>query len=241
MEILRYWVSTCAYICVTAEGCICLDLKRDRYLGIGAAQIPGLAHLVPGWAECLQAQNIAIPDHSVDSDLAQSLAKEGILTTDPRLGKHFEPASLAAATGDIFCSSRELPRAISTVHLGAFALACMRATVAMRTRSLERMVNQLQLQKQKKPAHCAHFDFDRAAVLTRIFFRLRPFVYTANRACLYDSLALAWFLARFSVLPSFVIGVSAKPFMAHSWLQRGSLVINADPAFVSQFTPILVV
>ena len=57
--------------------------------------------------------------------------------------------------------------------------------------------------------------------------------------CLFDSLALIHFLARFRVFPDWVFGVTADPFEAHCWVQTGGVVLNDTVERVSAFTPIM--
>jgi hypothetical protein len=73
------------------------------------------------------------------------------------------------------------------------------------------------------------------------FFKLRIWFYTADRHCLFDSLVLAVFLTRNGFPCTFVIGVSTKPFLAHSWVQIGDFVLNDTAEHVQTFTPILAV
>ena len=55
------------------------------------------------------------------------------------------------------------------------------------------------------------------------------------------SLALVRFLARHAVFPTWVIGVRAKPWGAHAWVQQGTLLLDASPEQVCEYTPILTV
>jgi hypothetical protein len=73
------------------------------------------------------------------------------------------------------------------------------------------------------------------------FFRLRIWFYTADRRCLFDSLVLSNFLSRKQIPCTFVIGVSTKPFRAHSWVQMGAVVLNDTAEHVQTFTPILAI
>jgi hypothetical protein len=43
------------------------------------------------------------------------------------------------------------------------------------------------------------------------------------------------------VYPDWVFGVNADPFEAHCWVQAGNVVLNDTVAWVSGFTPIMVV
>jgi hypothetical protein len=59
--------------------------------------------------------------------------------------------------------------------------------------------------------------------------------------CLPRSIALASTLARRGISASLVIGVRLRPFLAHSWVQSGTLLLNDRPDVVCTFVPILVV
>jgi len=74
-----------------------------------------------------------------------------------------------------------------------------------------------------------------------IFTQLRAYVYTARRACLYDSLAAFNFLLHYGVFTEIVIGVRANPFAAHCWIQHHDSVLNGYPAYCADYVPILVV
>jgi hypothetical protein len=54
-------------------------------------------------------------------------------------------------------------------------------------------------------------------------------------------LALLEFLARYEVLPRWVFGVRARPFVAHCWVQYEDIVFNDTVEHVASYTPIMVV
>jgi hypothetical protein len=85
------------------------------------------------------------------------------------------------------------------------------------------------------------FDEQRAVELVGIFRRLRPHTFAARDRCLFHSLALVRFMARHDVFPTWVIGVRAKPWGAHAWVQQGKLLLDANPEQVCEYTPILTV
>ena len=85
------------------------------------------------------------------------------------------------------------------------------------------------------------FDEQRAVELVGLFRRLRPHTFAARDRCLFHSLALVRFTARHGVFPTWVIGVRAKPWGAHAWVQQGKLLLDANPEQVCEYTPILTV
>jgi len=59
--------------------------------------------------------------------------------------------------------------------------------------------------------------------------------------CLPRSLALTHLLMRSGHLTQFVIGVRLKPFLAHSWVQQGDVVLNERVDVARTFSSILVI
>jgi transglutaminase-like putative cysteine protease len=71
--------------------------------------------------------------------------------------------------------------------------------------------------------------FQRAGLLT-----------STRNFCLPYSIMLTKFLRRRGFAAQLVIGVSGRPFAAHSWVQIGDMVINDTIDNISRFTPIVV-
>ena len=84
-------------------------------------------------------------------------------------------------------------------------------------------------------------DEERIAELVIVFRSLRRLFYTAKDRCLFDSMVMTRFLHSYGVAHSLVIGVTAEPLTAHSWLQHGGVVLNCDAEIACRFRPILVV
>jgi hypothetical protein len=87
----------------------------------------------------------------------------------------------------------------------------------------------------------APVDIAIARGATEAFIRLRPLLFGAQDACLYDSLCLVRFLSYYGQFPVCVIGVQTGPFGAHCWVQEGGFIFNDAPEYVRRFTPILAV
>lgn len=71
-----------------------------------------------------------------------------------------------------------------------------------------------------------------------VFRSARPLV-PIPRKCLHDCLALRDWLGPDGQGLTLVLGVSASPFAAHSWLQAGHQVIDDHPDSPSRYQPIL--
>jgi hypothetical protein len=118
--------------------------------------------------------------------------------------------------------------------------ATLSAAASLRYRSLERTLRAVSKPKQRSRT-AVRPDPRTVATLLAIFERLRVYVFTANRRCLFDSLALLNFLAWHGHFPDWVFGVRLYPFAAHCWVTSGAVVYNDTPERVGGYTPILVV
>jgi hypothetical protein len=85
------------------------------------------------------------------------------------------------------------------------------------------------------------FDLERAIALVSAYHYIRTWTFARAGRCLLDSIALVEFLRIYGVHASWVVGVQLRPFSAHSWVQHERWVLNGTPAFVREYTPIIVV
>ena len=121
-----------------------------------------------------------------------------------------------------------------------FFYACATASWKLRRWPLERTVGSVERRRQLKHSAWSQSEFEKARTLVVIFDRLRPF-FPANYLCLFDSLALVEFLARYDLFPTWVYGVEVEPFNAHCWVQQGDVLFNDLVDRVRLFTPIMAV
>jgi hypothetical protein len=75
----------------------------------------------------------------------------------------------------------------------------------------------------------------------RVYLYLRSLFFTSHDRCVLDSLVLLHFLSGYGIFPEWIMGAQTQPFLAHSWVQYGTLVLNDTPEKVCAFTPILIV
>lgn len=233
----RYRLADHVRACRVDEQVILLDLKRNKYMGIGGPPLAALAGAVIDWPpgitepppstssaglrqglQLLHAQHMLTPAADGYPTKVLVAPAEASLTVDDL------PASLVS-------EARHLPglcvsAAVAAYWLKRCSLADIAAEVTRRRRA------QLTLQRKNNG------DRLRRAVAT--YLRLRPFVLTAHDHCLHDSLALIRFLALQELYPHWIIGVRTRPFGAHSWVQSGPTVLNDVHENVRAYTPIMV-
>jgi hypothetical protein len=232
----KYWLAPHVHVCVTGDYAVLLDLRRDKYIGIGREHMPALAASVIGWPTARSETASAAPAKA----FLGKLLSTGMLTTDPAAGKEARsPAiphpQLAAIQADL-----EHRPQITIRDVVQVLIAAATAKALLKWRPIETVVARVERRKERHRAGSG-FDLDAARPIVAAFLYLRPLVFTTKDECLFDSLVLVELLARHRLFPVWMFGVSTNPFRAHSWVQAGDHVLNDLPENVSRFTPILAV
>ena len=237
-----YFLSPHVHVCVAGKQVIFLDLERDKYLAVARAHPIG--RWVRGWPQTSPVA--AVPERAPaqgpgpENGLLAQMISQGLLVTDPVLGKEVAPveadkAKVALVEYDLHVRPRATPR-----QLWNFCAAFVVARWSLKHRPIKEIVQAARLRK-KRAARAPAVDVAMLRELVTAFVHMRPLFYTARDACLLDSVTLMHFLARYGVFPTWVFGVRTEPFYAHCWVQQGDYVFNDTPDFINGFSSILVV
>jgi len=224
-----------AFLCRGQQHWVILDVNRDRYLCVERRQFEALGPSLKGWEDGTRDAT-AVP--GLADELATRLLNLGILSEQAGDAKDAVPTVYPVATDAIDPDRPARVRRSSCIHAGAFFTSSARASRELRRQSLQLTIDSVRTRKNRNVASAAPCDFDRVLSLVSVFDRWRLY-YPRSYLCLFDSLALIHFLARFGVFPDWVFGVSADPFEAHCWVQAGHVVLNDTVQRVSGFSPIM--
>jgi hypothetical protein len=124
-------------------------------------------------------------------------------------------------------------------HRATFFHGSLKASAKLRWYSMHRTVRSIENRKRRRTSP-DQSSWDSLSELVHIFSRLRPY-YPRRYLCLYDSLALIEFLAKYHHFPQWVFGVQTEPFNAHCWVESYGHVLNDDVENVRYYTPIMTV
>ena len=240
-----YFLAPHVYPCVTEDHVVLLDLDRDKYVGVAREQVSALARRVRGWPRLgivlpTDAGEAKPPSSRAESVFAKMLAAR-MLTTDPDIGKEANPVHVPAASEALVQPDLDWRPRIRFIDVVRFLLASLLTSLSMRLLPLRSVLTSAMRRKSAGIATFGPVDVAMARRATEAFIRMRPLLFGAQDACLYDSLALARFLSYYRQFPSCVIGVQTAPFGAHCWVQEAGFVFNDAPEYVRRFTPILAV
>ena len=238
----RYWLASHVQACATPAGVILLDLRRDRYLGLGLSESASLGRHVQEWPAI--RSETALLGTPCTEELCATLLADGILSCE-------RPASttLSATTVDMgaeFVSvgdEIEVSAPIRIRDVANFLRAYGSAACLLRFRSFLKVVESVRgiKRRRRQQGVCLPPDITHVATLVDRFRRLRACAFTAEGHCLLHALTLVKFLGCYGFYPDWVIGVAAQPFGAHAWVQWHSILLDTNPEKVCCYTPILVV
>jgi hypothetical protein len=228
------------HLCQTPDGVVFLNLRDDKYIGIGGEELPHLRTLISGWPVD-QAPITTPPMHRRACQIAAELHRAGLLTTDKAAGKDARPPTLQKGECSIFEQSSDSHLRIPSALLRRVIFATLVVSGVLRLRSLESAVNRIRSRRRAQSKLPDPATTSCIVSLTRKFFRLRPLLYSSRNKCLFDCLVLHEFLSGFGSAPTLVLGVASFPFKAHCWLQSGPLVLTDYCENTRKYIPILVV
>jgi hypothetical protein len=227
----EFFLAPHVHFCCRGGAFVFLDLKQDDYTLVNGRAAAALQQL-----STQGHLNNAQPELA---DALEELVEGGLLTTDPNAGK-----SIRSTQAEIALEPLLDPEAFSSIHprlthLYHFIAACSIAAARLKWGHIENTVKSVERRKARR-APAAHFDVNKARELTAIFRTLRS-LFPRDYLCLYDSLALLEFLARFDIYPTWVFGIRLEPWVAHCWVQQGKFVFNEEVEEAAGYTPIMTV
>jgi hypothetical protein len=242
----QYFLASHAYLCVTEDHVVLLDLQRDKYLGVAAEHMQALSEVVSGWPNAVKDSTQASPQQSEIKDVLQQMLADQILTTDERAGKAAIPVQFARPESSLLTfrpyPGRNIFDTKPDLHAGLiarFLTAVVRARANLRLRSLQSIVH---LIRDRKARHAtAELSIEAVRPLVAAYQYLKPLLFKGQDACLFDSLALLHFLAGYGYFPTWIYAVQTVPFAAHCWIQHADVCLNDTPDNVRRYTPILTV
>lgn len=230
LAMTEYFLPQHVHFCCRGDSLVFLDLRADDYTLVSGDAASAIRML------CSHSQGSSAFAH--DMSCLEDVLRGGLLTQDAHAGRRIRPAQIEFATRSVDDIAAAHLR-LSPSRIGHFLGACTWALTALRFQPLERIVVRVQRRKALL-AHMKSTDAPGACQLTSVFHRLRP-CFPKSYLCLYDSLALLDFLARYRTFPTWVFGIKLEPWAAHCWVQDGHVVLNEDPEEAAGYTPVMAI
>lgn len=241
MNFTNYYLRENTFVCLAGRHYVILDLLADKYLRVEKGDFEPLAQ----WTN-LSGQlsmyphgpgNGALTDES--RILLSELLARGLLTENLDQANAGLEESVAIPVQTLMWDVESTDLIHCLRHVFSFMASAKVAADWLR-QPIWKTVNRIIERKRRRAHLSARFNIDRTRALISIFCRLRPF-YNRQYLCLFDSLALLIFLAKYDMFPTWVFGVQSEPFAAHCWVQHGEFVLNDTVDRVAVYTPLMAV
>ena len=233
-----YFLSKDCFVCRMGCYWIILSANRDRYLCVAHAELASIGDQLYGWPKQGDSRARPSPIGAETHELVESLTINGIITSNPAIGKPFADSEYPAPKNHIEAFESTVSVHVPLFWTLRFFLACAKVDWQLRTNALSCTLARIERRRRRADSSSVIGNVHHVSTLIAAFQRLRP-LYPRSYLCLFDSLALLEFLAGYRFLPRVVFGVVADPFQAHCWLQDGSTVINDELERVGRYKPIL--
>lgn len=243
----QYALAPHVHACRAARYVVLLDIRRDEYLGIGHLTADALSKVVSGIppASIPSANRDDVADADLDDTLKQMIST-GMVVSSSSTGEEIRRVSSRYSECSLLEGYEEIEYTVEWIDVVRFVRAIVAAHVLFRWRRFEHLVGHLVRRRQRMSPHSSPVELSSEQIenvrrLLKKFQHMKTFLYTTKNSCLFDSLALSNYLAKYRIFPTVVFGVDTDPFTAHCWLQQGAIVINDSSLDVRRFTQILCV
>lgn len=246
----KYFLPDEVFLCVAGSSMVFLDLRNDKYIGLRPDMTrPLMARISMYSDDCdvlaLDAITKVTGERHETTEAAEEcrriladLLRSGLLTTDETRASNWRAVSVTIPSLDMSGYDFGSKPVMGLMHLVNFFCACLAAFLKVRFQTTARVVRSV---RRRKNRCSSNYEAKKARDLVEIFKTLRPLFFTAKDHCLFDSLALIEFMARYEIYPTWVFGVQMGPFQAHCWVQDENFIYNEDMDKAHFFTPIMAV
>ena len=234
------------HVCVTGTGTVILDIRRDKYLGLGRKETELLADAVPGWPRPLWQRSTCQSAHMISqatNELCESLVADGVLERTPEGKEARRRVALRDMRGEWISIGDELEvrGRVTLRHVVNFLSAYVWVRYSLSQRPFSVVVEEVRAMKLHRALDLDRCRIRKLAAMVDIFRRLRPFAFAAEGRCLLHALTLMRFLNKYQLHPEWLIGVTTQPWGAHSWVQWHNFLLDSNPEKVCGYTPIMMV
>jgi hypothetical protein len=238
-----YRISPLVFASATRHGIVFLDLKRNRYSGIGCSDALVLSkHVddVPLLETWLIERGESSDPSSSDSGLLDSLLAAGILTLNPAEKREIvsTPIPLDGALtsiGDEIIGHASI--GFWQVIIFLYCLICSAAS--LRLLPFRHVIARVHRRRLAALAIGYNFHLSKASNLIATFRGIRPFFFLPKDRCLLHALTLTNYLAHYNEYPVLVFGVTTGPWGAHAWVQHQHFLLDCNPEDVCHLEQVL--
>jgi hypothetical protein len=231
----RYWLSAHTYVAVLGPQTVFFDSKKRSFCALRSSWVYSLRSIIEEW-NMPEAQGKDVSASA--AECADYLAKRNLLTTSRALGKSMEQLQFDPAMESLVEPETLNHISVGPVRAARILHSAMVAAWRFRHRTFDELLEELDRRRRAHDAKRPCPSVQQVSQLVSIYWRFRPVLPLGKHTDTLDSLTLIEYLSNFSSFPRLVVGVRLMPFTTHTWVQEGRAVLNDNPEYVGQFTPI---
>jgi hypothetical protein len=243
-EMMTYSLPRTVYFCSRGDSVVFLNLRTDEYSMLEGGKATCFRELFSVGEAQRDHTDIVPPSGSLNphrepNSPITELMENGLLTAERVNSKPVRATSHVSPTRHILdCSDAQTP-IVTLRHALSFFLACTITAARLRFLHIETTVNALTRRKTQS-SQTLSADSANGRQLVAVFNCLRQ-MFPTRYLCLFDSIALIEFLARYGCYPDLIFAVRPELWAAHCWVQDNDMVLNEDVEETEDYAPIMVV
>ncbi len=240
----EYHIPRHVHFAIEDDVVVFMNLRSDQYsmlLGQEALLFEALLSYTQGGIRRLIAITCPREDEALPDRLAliAKLLENDLLTTDSCPDNSPIPIHIPYPEESLLDPSDPIPTQIRLCDVLRFVTACVAVTWRLTYRGIEHSVNTIERRNQTAGGR-TRCDLATARKLVYIYNRLRP-LFPKHFVCLFDSLSLLEFLGRNECSANLIFAVQLEPWLAHCWVQCGTVAFNQDVDRAQTYLPLLLV
>lgn len=233
------------FVALTDETLVFLDLHRDKYSCLERKHTRPVACLLElplGDDDRELEEQAADEERKETAKVIEDLIDSGLVTRDSDEGKRAEfVTQYSELTEMLGYFPGEGPK-VRVGDVVKFFIALIVTKSLLRFASMERIIMRVKRRKDRFYAKgSAALDDERVNELVEIYKILKPLFVTVRDQCIFNSLFLIEFLARYQVYPNWYFGVRLNDFYAHCWVQGRNVIYDDFIVTTSDNQPIMAV
>jgi len=228
------------FLCTGSDSVVFLDLKRDEYNMLAGEKAVAFSRLIDPPCGALVAGHVPSQDGPDTAGIVGDLLSEGVLTEDVDAGKPIRATAIDPPMESLLELESIGLSEISLLVAWRACLACTMTALKLKFSSIKTVVDSVAQIKVDKKVALGNPSLERIRDLTWAFLRLR-LLFPKENLCLFDSLALIYFLGYYGVFPTWVFGVRPAQWGAHCWVQLGPVLLNESVEAAEDYIPIMAV
>ena len=239
-----YYVPHHVHFAVDGDTAIFMNLRADQYSMLVGSKAQTFRSLLSSSCACEQESPcLKVPSGGADIDsiraVVTDLLEYGLLTAERTCPPFPRSLHVPQPEQDLLDPCSMHSERVAILDVWRFVSSCRTAMWRLKFKSIEDTVRAVQKRGHARKT-AGPIDLCEARRLVSIYSRLRRLV-PKRPLCLYDSLSLVEFLAKYNCFPCWVFGVKVDPWTAHCWVQQGPIVFNQDAGSTRTFLTLLAV